>query len=93
MRKIKYTKQFKRDYKREKRGIHGAKLDSLLSKIIDMLITDVILPESLHDHALVSNWNGFRDCHVKPNLVLIYKKTRSNTLELVRLGSHNELGF
>lgn len=58
MRIIKYTAQFKQDYKREKHSLHGAKLDDLLSKIIDMLITDVILPENLHDHSLVSNWKG-----------------------------------
>ena len=93
MREIKYTSQFKRDYKREKRAIDGSNLDSLLSKVIDMLITDIILPENLHDHPLTGNWRGFRDSHVKPNLVLIYRKTKLNTLELVRLGSHSELGF
>ena len=36
---------------------------------------------------------GFRDCHIRPDLVLIYEKPDAHTLRLVRLGSHSELGF
>jgi mRNA interferase YafQ len=93
MRKTKYTSQFKRDYKREKRGTHRSELDNLLSEIINLLVKDSILPKSSHDHSLTGNWKGFRDCHIKPNLVLIYKKTEEDFLELIRLGSHSELGF
>jgi mRNA interferase YafQ len=38
-------------------------------------------------------WNDHRDCHVKPDLVLIYRKVGEDTLQLVRLGSHSELGI
>jgi mRNA interferase YafQ len=54
------------------------------------------LPEKYRDHALVSNWVGHRDCHIKPDLVLIYKKTEEGELlilKLVRLGSHSELAI
>ncbi|MDD0929928.1 type II toxin-antitoxin system RelE/ParE family toxin [Xylella fastidiosa] len=43
------------------------------------------------DHALVGNWKDLRDCHIKPDLVLIYTRVDSKTLTLVRLGSHVEL--
>ena len=46
--------------------------------------------------ALVSNWVGHRDCHIKPDLVLIYKKTEEGELlilKLFRLGSHSELAI
>ena len=42
---------------------------------------------------LSGEWSGFRDCHVKPDLVLIYEKPGTDTLRLVRLGSHSELGW
>jgi mRNA interferase YafQ len=45
------------------------------------------------DHALRGEWKDFRDCQVKPDLVLIYRKPGVDVLQLVRLGSHNELGF
>ncbi|ABV85292.1 MULTISPECIES: type II toxin-antitoxin system mRNA interferase toxin, RelE/StbE family [spotted fever group] len=40
-----------------------------------------------------SNWKDCRDCHIKPDLVLIYRKPDADTLELIRLGSHSALGF
>ena len=44
MRAVRYTKRFKRDYRREKSGRHGKKLDSLLMEIVDMLAADKPLP-------------------------------------------------
>jgi mRNA interferase YafQ len=93
MRTIKRTTQFKRDYKREKRGQHRTTLDDELLAVVRLLIADVKLPESMHDHPLTGNLKDYRDCHIKPDLVLIYRKTNDNTLELIRLGSHSELGF
>ncbi|NTW70272.1 MAG: type II toxin-antitoxin system YafQ family toxin [Chlorobiaceae bacterium] len=93
MRTIKYTSRFKRDYRREQSGKHGKKLDLLLSAIINLLIEDKPLSSNAVDHPLIGTLNDCRDCHVKPDLVLIYRKTDDNTLELVRLGSHSELGI
>ena len=92
MRTISRTKQFKRDYKREARGKHRAILDDLLSRVIILLISDTPLPSHYKDHALIGNWSDYRDCHIKPDLVLIYKIT-DDTLTLVRLGSHSELSL
>ena len=44
-------------------------------------------------HALTGDWKDHRDCHVKPDLVLIYQKPDADVLRLVRLGSHSELGL
>jgi mRNA interferase YafQ len=60
------------------------------------LRADIQLPSNLKDHALTGNWKGCRECHIKPNLLLIYMKTdeienSNGTLRLVRLGSHTEL--
>lgn len=92
MRTIKYTAQFKRDYKREKRKQHND-LDKKLMLVIESLATDAQLSESLRDHRLSGSWKDHRDCHIRPNLVFIYRKPDADTLELVRLGSHSELSL
>lgn len=89
MRAIQRTTKFKRDYKREKRSDPG--LDSVLVPVIELLVTDATMPEKLGDHGLSGNWTGYRDCHVRPDMVLIYAKLDNDTLSLVRLGSHSEL--
>ena len=61
--------------------------------LIALLATDVALPEKYVDHPLRGQWKDFRDCRVKPDLVLIYRKTSTDVLQLVRLGAHSELGF
>jgi mRNA interferase YafQ len=40
---------------------------------------------------LAGDWAGYRECHIKPDLLLIYKKPDDETLRLARLGSHSEL--
>lgn len=93
MRTIKYTSRFKRDYKREKKGQYKTVLDHDLLSIIKQLASDTPLAYRHRDHALTGNWQDYRDCHIKPDLVLIYRKPDANALELVRLGSHSELGL
>ena len=93
MRAIERTSRFKRDYRREQSGVLGKKLDALLLEIIDLLAADRPLPHRCFDHPLLGKWDGFRDCHIRPDLVLIYEKPDAHTLGLVRLGSHSELGL
>ncbi len=93
MRTIRRTGIFKRDYKREKKGRHRKTLNDDLLKVVAMLANDEPLAERHHDHPLVGEWRDHRDCHIKPDLVLIYRKTDENTLDLVRLGSHSALGL
>ena len=91
MRTIERTSAFKRDYKRESRGEHRAKLGELLGQVVEALAADRPLPAANRDHALSGEWKDYRDCHVRPDLVLIYRKPDPETLQLVRLGSHAEL--
>jgi mRNA interferase YafQ len=93
MREVRYTARFKRDYRREKSGRHSKRLDALLMEVVNLLAADTPLPRRNVDHPLSGEWKDFRDCHVRPDLILIYRKTDDNGLELVRLGSHSELGF
>lgn len=93
MRTIKYTHRFKRDYRRELSGRHGRQLDALLMDVVNLLAQDRALPHKCLDHPLSGNWHDHRDCHIKPDLILIYRKPDAENLELVRLGSHSELGL
>jgi mRNA interferase YafQ len=93
-RTIKYTSKFKRDYKREKKsGHHKVTLDTILLSVVKLLAADAPLSHRYRDHQLSGEWDDHRDCHIKPDLVLIYRKPEDATLELVRLGSHSELGL
>ncbi len=67
------------------------KLDELLAGVVSALAADRPLPPSNRDHALSGEWKDFRDCHLRPDLMLIYRKPDRDTLQLVRLGSHSEL--
>jgi mRNA interferase YafQ len=93
MRTISRTGRFKRDFKRVKAGQLGPKLDNLLAEALALLADDRPLPWQLRDHPLAGERMGYRDCHLRPDMVLIYRKPDEKTLELVRLGSHSELGL
>jgi len=93
MRALESTGQFRRDYKREKKGLHRATLDAELFAILGKLVDDLPLEPRHCDHALINDWKDHRDCHIKPDLLLIYQKPDDDTLRLVRLGSHSELGM
>jgi len=98
MRKIELTTAFKRDFKREAKGPHRAVLDTELKQVIAALANDEPLAAKHRDHALIGKWKHYRDCHVRPDLVLIYRlmdgdgaESNLARLVLVRLGSHAEL--
>ena len=91
MRTIDRASSFKRDYKREAKGQHRTTLDSELMPVFVALVTDQPLAAKYRDHDLSGDWAGYRECHVKPDLLLIYRKSDSDTLRLARLGSHSAL--
>lgn len=93
MRRIENTGQFKRDYKREAKGPYRTTLDAELTPIVNALACDQPLEFRHRDHALTGDWKDHRDCHVRPDLILIYRKPDDTVLQLVRLGSHSELGL
>lgn len=81
----------KRDYKREMKGRHRQGLEAGLMAVVAALANDEKLSERYKDHALSGTWKNFWCCHVKPDLVLIYRKPGPDQLHLMRLGSHAEL--
>ena len=93
MRTIEQTNAFKSDLKREAKGTHRATLAKDFVVIVASLAKDEPLAKKHRDHALTGDWKDHRDCHIKPDLVLIYRKPDDAVLQLVRLGSHSELGL
>lgn len=91
MREIVRENRFKRDYKRESKGQHRLTLANDLAAVVAALAGDIQLEPRHLDHSLGFEWNGYRDCHIKPDLILIYRKTEDGRLLLARLGSHSEL--
>lgn len=87
MYKVHLTKSFKKDAKALSQA------DRILSmQIIDKLATGQPLESKHKDHALSGNLQGFRECHIKPDLLLIYELC-DDILQLnaLRVGSHSKL--
>lgn len=81
------SSQFKRDVKRlQKRGKDMAKLRTLLGLLIDQ----APVPESYQDHPLRGSWKGYRDAHIEPDWLLLYR-TVGEEIHLARTGSHADL--
>lgn len=93
MRTIEYTGAFKRDFRRVKAQPRHRDLEAVLVPVLQLLATDQALPPRLCDHPLKGDWKDHRDCHLKPDLVLIYRKPDEELLQLVRMGAHSELGL
>ena len=84
---ITFSKQFKKDFKKINKD------DKIILKnIVDKLANDETLEAKYKDHALKGNYIGFRECHIKPDLLLIYRK-RDDILELylASLVNHNNI--
>ncbi|MGA2572223.1 MAG: type II toxin-antitoxin system YafQ family toxin [Terracidiphilus sp.] len=91
MRTIEWTAAFRRDYKRTRATPRHRDIETLLQQATELLANDRPLAEKHRDHALGGNWRGHRECHLKPDLLLIYKYPGPDTLRLTRMGSHSEL--
>ncbi|MCF0124918.1 MAG: type II toxin-antitoxin system YafQ family toxin [Clostridia bacterium] len=87
--RVTWSNKFKKDYKLSmKRGLPIEELDA----VIKMLKKGDPLPENYNDHELVGNWKNHRECHIRPDWLLIYQiKDDILVLELTRTGSHSDL--
>ena len=89
MYKVKYTNQFKKDFKLAKK--RGYKL-KLLDEVVEMLTQGEELPGKYKDHELKGNYVAFRECHIKPDWLLIYLVQNDVlTLTFTRTGTHSDL--
>jgi len=86
---VKYTTQFKKDYKLAKRQKKDL---SLLKTVVALLADGKQLPEKYQDHPLIGNWKGYRECHILPDWLLIYRLDEDVlVLTMARTGSHSDL--
>lgn len=85
---LEIASQFKKDFKKlQKQGLEEV---LIVGDLVGQLQRQEQIDSKYRDHALTGNWSGFRDCHLKPDLVLIYR-VYDDCLQLARVGSHSEL--
>lgn len=91
MRTIEWTSTFQHDYKRVSASPRHRDIETILPEIVSLLVKDKPLKNRNRDHSPGGGWKRHRECHLKPDLLLIDKKPSPEVLRLVRLGSHSEL--
>lgn len=88
---IQRTSLFKKDYKRVKK--RGYNVD-LLKEVISKLAEGEELPPKNKDHSLSGDWEGYRECHIQPDWLLIYRIIENKLiLSLTRTGTHSDFKF
>ena len=93
IRALEWSTALERDYRREYKT-YGKALDEFLSNVLADLLIDEPLSPNRRDHNLIGRWAGARECHVRPDLLLVYEKYQDEeekVLFLIRLGAHSEL--
>ena len=83
------SNRFRRDVKiAARRGLDV----EILKKVVGLLENEIPLPEKFRDHALTGAWAGFRECHLRPDWLLIYRVEQVRAiLHLARTGTHSDL--
>ena len=87
--RVQWTNRFKKDYQLcQNRGLDI----KLLDEVISLLAEGGELPAKYKDHRLTGEWKDFKECHIKPDWLLIYSvQNQILTLTLSRTGSHSDL--
>ncbi len=91
MRMIERSSAFRKDYKRLQGGRYHSALKDELPSVLLALANDQKLASRHRDHDLIGDWNGYRECHVKADLLLVYSISDTGAVRLARLGTHSEL--
>lgn len=89
MLEVYFSAKFRRDYKRIQK--QGKNVDQLL-KIVDILAAEQPLDPKYRDHAMTGDFIGYRECHIEPDWLLVYKVEQDALLlTLTRTGAHSDL--
>lgn len=92
MRKFERSNQFKKDVKKAQKQTSPKRDIEKLKDVMNMLAEDRQLASENRDHPLSGKWVNYRECHVQPDFLLIYKKNdKNNSIHFERLGTHSEL--
>ncbi len=90
MLEIELKKKFTKDLKKH---ILNQKIElEVFDLVVENLRNQIPLDKRFKDHALVGIYKGCRECHINPDVLLVYR-VKDNVLTLVRLGSHSELFY
>lgn len=87
MRKLARSKDFDRDFRK-------VDLSDELLEVLSCLVNDLPLDPKYKDHALTGNWKDYRECHIRPDLLLVYRKETIDSkdmLKVARLSSHSNI--
>ena len=91
MRKVSYAKKFEKDFNKQKKNMSFKDLETFFYVVNKLKCSETLEPK-YRDHLLSGNYADFRECHIKPDLLLIYTVDENyNELILTRLSSHSEL--
>lgn len=83
------TTQFRKDCKKAQKQ---SRKKELLQKVVDQIAQGKPLPEKHRDHELSGIWTGYRECHIAPDWMLIYRlDTEVLAMTLARTGSHSDI--
>ena len=88
MKELRYTRQFKKDLIR---FLNQPKKLKELNIVLDMLRNEITLPEKYRLHILKGEYSGCLECHIESDFLLVWYDEESDTIALLRLGSHSEL--
>jgi mRNA interferase YafQ len=87
MKRVRHAGQFQKDLRlAQRRGLNLTRL----ATVIDLLIAGHPLPPAKRDHPLKGEWKGFRECHIAPDWLLIYRDI-GEEIQLARTGTHADL--
>lgn len=88
MKKLIYSTQFKKDFKRYRK--YPQKMESLL-KVLQLLAKGDPIPSEMHPHVLKGDYKGCIECHIGNDFLLIWMDETAAIVRLLRLGTHSEL--
>ncbi len=93
MREIKRRNEFKRNFRRKYMGRYHSLLaeGGEFDRVVITLANDIPLAPKYRDHALHGAWDGCRECHIRPDLLLVYRYEGDTLILLEMLGSHAEI--
>lgn len=91
MKTIRWSSAFKADYNRISRTPRYVGFETVFADVLHYLQRGQALPAVYQDHPLQGEWKEYRDCHLPPDLLLIYTEQSVDTIALPRLGTHSQI--
>lgn len=92
MYRLTYSKDFSKSLKKINSGVGGKKIVQELEVFLDILVSGKKIPENYKDHQLQGELKGYRECHIRGDVLIVYKKEEKLLIiTLINIGSHSYL--